>query len=52
MPDSPPSLDPVQLGAYFDLIEVASLADLLGPVRSHMRSTPPRSAAPRPRSAS
>ena len=25
MPDSPPSLDPVQLGAYFDLIEVASL---------------------------
>jgi DNA-binding MarR family transcriptional regulator len=25
MPDSPPSLDPVQLGAYFDLIEVTSL---------------------------
>src|ERR671932_844870 len=25
MPDSPPSLDPVQLGAYFDLIEVSSL---------------------------
>jgi DNA-binding MarR family transcriptional regulator len=25
MPDSPPSLDPVQLGAYFALIEVTSL---------------------------
>src|SRR4051795_1007159 len=25
MADSPPSLDPVQLGAYFDLIEVTSL---------------------------
>ncbi|WP_410605825.1 MarR family winged helix-turn-helix transcriptional regulator [Amycolatopsis sp. lyj-90] len=25
MPDSPPSLDPVQLGTYFDLIEVTSL---------------------------
>src|SRR5215208_2688643 len=25
MPDSPPSLNPVQLGAYFDLIEVTSL---------------------------
>ena len=25
MPDSPPSLDAVQLGAYFDLIEVTSL---------------------------
>ena len=25
MPDQPPSLDPVQLGAYFDLIEVTSL---------------------------
>ena len=25
MPDSPPSLDPAQLGAYFDLIEVTSL---------------------------
>ncbi|WP_033329917.1 MarR family winged helix-turn-helix transcriptional regulator, partial [Streptomyces yerevanensis] len=25
MPDSPPSLDRVQLGAYFDLIEVTSL---------------------------
>lgn len=25
MPDTPPSLDPVQLGAYFDLIEVTSL---------------------------
>ncbi|MBE8519597.1 MarR family transcriptional regulator [Amycolatopsis sp. H6(2020)] len=25
MPDAPPSLDPVQLGAYFDLIEVTSL---------------------------
>jgi DNA-binding MarR family transcriptional regulator len=25
MPDSPPSLDPVQLGAYFALIEVSSL---------------------------
>src|SRR3954466_11160917 len=25
MPDAPPSLDPVQLGAYFDLIEVVSL---------------------------
>ncbi|WP_217243232.1 MarR family winged helix-turn-helix transcriptional regulator [Streptomyces sp. AC555_RSS877] len=25
MPDSTPSLDPVQLGAYFDLIEVTSL---------------------------
>ncbi|MFC0107814.1 MarR family winged helix-turn-helix transcriptional regulator [Kibdelosporangium aridum] len=25
MPDLPPSLDPVQLGAYFDLIEVTSL---------------------------
>jgi DNA-binding MarR family transcriptional regulator len=25
MPDSSPSLDPVQLGAYFDLIEVTSL---------------------------
>src|SRR3954453_14694913 len=25
MPDSPPPLDPVQLGAYFDLIEVSSL---------------------------
>src|SRR5918996_3821479 len=25
MSDSPPSLDPVQLGAYFDLIEVTSL---------------------------
>ncbi|WP_030683958.1 MarR family winged helix-turn-helix transcriptional regulator [Streptomyces cellulosae] len=25
MPDSPPSLGPVQLGAYFDLIEVTSL---------------------------
>ena len=25
MPDSPPPLDPVQLGAYFDLIEVTSL---------------------------
>ncbi|AGP52292.1 MarR family winged helix-turn-helix transcriptional regulator [Streptomyces rapamycinicus] len=25
MPKSPPSLDPVQLGAYFDLMEVASL---------------------------
>jgi DNA-binding MarR family transcriptional regulator len=25
MPDPPPSLDPVQLGAYFDLIEVTSL---------------------------
>src|SRR3954449_12500701 len=25
MPDSSPSLDPVQLGAYFDLVEVTSL---------------------------
>ena len=25
MPDSPPSLDPVQLGAYFALVEVTSL---------------------------
>src|SRR5437763_16857617 len=25
MTDAPPSLDPVQLGAYFDLIEVTSL---------------------------
>jgi len=25
VPDQPPSLDPVQLGAYFDLIEVTSL---------------------------
>jgi DNA-binding MarR family transcriptional regulator len=25
MPDSPPSLDPLQLGTYFDLIEVTSL---------------------------
>ncbi|NGO46267.1 MarR family winged helix-turn-helix transcriptional regulator [Streptomyces ureilyticus] len=25
MPDSPPPLDPVQLGTYFDLIEVTSL---------------------------
>src|ERR671926_239753 len=25
MPDSPPSLDPIQLGAYFALIEVTSL---------------------------
>src|SRR5690348_15624815 len=25
MPERPPSLDPVQLGAYFDLIEVTSL---------------------------
>jgi DNA-binding MarR family transcriptional regulator len=25
MPDAPPSLDPLQLGAYFDLIEVTSL---------------------------
>ena len=25
MPDSPPSLDPVELGAYFALIEVTSL---------------------------
>src|SRR5215216_6602518 len=25
MSDAPPSLDPVQLGAYFDLIEVTSL---------------------------
>jgi len=25
MPDSPPPLDPVKLGAYFDLIEVTSL---------------------------
>ncbi|MGP3970005.1 MarR family winged helix-turn-helix transcriptional regulator [Streptomyces sp. 6N223] len=25
MPDSPPSLDPVQLGAYFHLVEVTSL---------------------------
>ncbi|MFJ6676807.1 MarR family winged helix-turn-helix transcriptional regulator [Actinosynnema sp. NPDC091369] len=25
MTDSPPSLDPVQLGAYFDLVEVTSL---------------------------
>jgi hypothetical protein len=108
VPDSPPSLDPVQLGAYFDLIEVTSLlrhaveqqlreagdlsyvqfqllarlgdsptgshrmtdladgvvysrsgltyqagltalAGLLAPVRDHMRSTPPRSAAPRRR---
>lgn len=27
--------------------DVEALADLLGPVRAHMRSTPPRSAAPR-----
>src|SRR5690349_15189423 len=25
MPERPPSLDPIQLGAYFDLIEVTSL---------------------------
>src|SRR3954470_7372900 len=30
--------------------DVKSLADLLGPVRDHMRSTPPRSAMPRRRS--
>jgi len=30
--------------------DVKSLADLLGPVRDHMRSTPPRSATPRRRS--
>jgi DNA-binding MarR family transcriptional regulator len=31
--------------------DVKSLADLLAPVRDHMRSTPPRSAAPRRRKA-
>ncbi len=29
--------------------DVTALAELLGPVRDHMRSTPPRSAAPRRR---
>jgi DNA-binding MarR family transcriptional regulator len=31
--------------------DAKTLADLLGPVRDHMRSTPPRSAAPRRRRA-
>src|SRR3954447_2249727 len=37
MPDSPPSLDPVQLGAYFDLIEVTSL--LRHAVEQQLRET-------------
>ncbi|MEU2421150.1 MarR family transcriptional regulator [Streptomyces sp. NPDC007851] len=37
MPDSSPSLDPVQLGAYFDLIEVTSL--LRHAVEQQLRET-------------
>ncbi|MDN3029357.1 MarR family transcriptional regulator [Streptomyces sp. S.PB5] len=37
MPDAPPSLDPVQLGAYFDLIEVTSL--LRHAVEQQLRET-------------
>lgn len=37
MPDSPPSLDPVQLGAYFDLVEVTSL--LRHAVEQQLRET-------------
>ncbi|MDH6565255.1 DNA-binding MarR family transcriptional regulator [Streptomyces sp. SAI-117] len=37
MPDAPPSLDPVQLGAYFDLIEVTSL--LRHSVEQQLRET-------------
>jgi DNA-binding MarR family transcriptional regulator len=37
MPDTPPSLDPVQLGAYFDLVEVTSL--LRHAVEQQLRET-------------
>ncbi|MEU0071056.1 MarR family transcriptional regulator [Streptomyces sp. NPDC006332] len=37
MPDSSPSLDPVQLGAYFDLVEVTSL--LRHAVEQQLRET-------------